>query len=89
MRNYICDFSFVCGKLDHVERDCPSFFTNEFGVVHGKRQFEPSPKADGLKGVSLKEFNSCIHFNKQQMMHRKEGFLKGRMEVEYGEALAI
>lgn len=37
----LCDFYFVCGKLNHVERDCPSLFANEFEIVKGKRQFEP------------------------------------------------
>lgn len=31
------DFCFICGKLDHVDRDCLSIFANETGSIKGMK----------------------------------------------------
>lgn len=33
----LCEFCFICGKLDHVEKDCPCVFSNESDVVREMR----------------------------------------------------
>lgn len=56
----LCDFCFICGKLDHIDRDCPSAYTNESDFVCDKKQYDSWLKADSLKGVSLEEINMGI-----------------------------
>lgn len=40
------DFCFVCGKLDHLDKDCPELFANEIESVREMRQFEAWLRAD-------------------------------------------
>lgn len=49
------DFYFVCGTLDHVEKDCPFMFINNLESMREMRQYEPWLKADGFKSVPLEE----------------------------------
>lgn len=49
------DFCFVCGKLDRIDRDCPTCLTSEATLVKEKRNFVSWLKADGLKAVIVEE----------------------------------
>lgn len=54
------DFCYVCGKLDHVDRNCPTVYASEIDSVREKRQYGPWLKADGQKGISLEELIKSI-----------------------------
>lgn len=65
----LCDFCFVCGKLDRIDRDYPYVYVNESDIMREKRQFEPWLKVDGMKSVSLEEINRSIRSRGKQVMH--------------------
>lgn len=85
----LCDFCFICGKLDHLDRDCPSLFANEVNVVRGKRQYEAWLRAEGMKGVSAEEIGrSALNLANQDMQTNMQE--KGdKMEVNNGEEFAL
>lgn len=49
------DFCFVCGKLDHVEKECPVVFATEGGMGSLKKLYGPWLRADGMKGATVEE----------------------------------
>lgn len=51
------DFCFVCGKLDHLDRDSPNLYFSDFNDPKEMHQFEAWLKAEGLKGISVDEVN--------------------------------
>lgn len=65
------DFCYICGNLDHVDRDYPTIFASELQSIHEKRQFDTWLKADGLRGVSQEEIDRAVKIKKQ--IQQREG----------------
>lgn len=85
----LCDFYFICGKLDHVERDCLNLFTTDSEIARELRQFDPWLRANGLKGVSVEELSRGTKNQGKQRMDGQKDLMMDKMEVVGGEEFAI
>lgn len=77
------DFCFICGILDHLDRDCPNLYTNEIDAVRKKRQFDSWLRADGMRSVSIDELSRGIK------NRNKRGELGQDMETEGNTVLSV
>lgn len=85
----LCDFCYLCGRLDHIDRDCPNLFANDYDLSREVKQFEPWLKADGLKGVPLEELSKgAINRGKQVVFEQNENPSEG-MEFAMGEEMTV
>lgn len=85
----LCDFCFMCGKLDHLDRDCPSLFVHEGPVVRGKRQYEAWLKAEGLESVSVEEISKSLCTSDKQGGQHCMQEMGDNMEMNVGENFAL
>lgn len=51
----LTEFCYVCGKLDHLDKDCPIVFVEEGVSIKENRRYQMWLKADGFKGVTLED----------------------------------
>lgn len=54
------EFCYVCGKLDHLERDCPMVFVEEGISIKDRRRYQSWLKADGFKGITMEDFSKNL-----------------------------
>lgn len=85
----LSDFCYICGTLDHVERDCPISFTNNFNSSRELRQFEPWLRADGLKVVPVEELYRSAKCRGKQVVNEQEDPAGERVEIPGGDAAAF
>lgn len=56
----LSDFCYLCGMLDHVDKDCPVLFSSLDSSLLNKRGFDPWLRAEGRRGVNLEEILSTL-----------------------------
>ncbi|KAL8491096.1 hypothetical protein ACS0TY_022937 [Phlomoides rotata] len=54
------ELCFVCGRLNHVDRDCPSVALKPGEALKEKHQYKTWLRADGTKPVSVDEISRSI-----------------------------
>lgn len=54
------NFCYICGLLDHIDKDCSSIFNSLNPDSKGKRQFKPWLCAERRCGVSMEEIEASI-----------------------------
>lgn len=54
------DFCFICGRLDHIDKDCPNLFSDEYAGLWEKKQYPPWLRADGLKNALIEELRKGL-----------------------------
>lgn len=81
------DFYFIHGRLNHIYKDCPNLFADEYACFRGKKQYEPWLRADGVKSVSVEELQKGMRGKGRQMGSSNEA--EGREEEAEGEEFAL
>lgn len=77
----LLDFCYICGTLDHVEKDCPSTFINSLESMRGMRQYEPWLKADGFKNVPMEELTRGAKSRGKQVLEEQKDYMVTNMEI--------
>lgn len=83
------DFRFVCGKLDHVDKDCPLVYAGEGEIGRVKKQYGPWLRAEGLRGAIVEEVSKGIITMGKIAGEGPSRADEDRVELEAGEQFAM
>lgn len=85
----LSEFCYVCGKLNHLEKDCPTIFAEEEVSVREKRKYEAWLKADGVKGITIEDISKSFNNKGKQKEVCFDMGDMGQMKEDEREHLAI